>query len=193
MINSAQNIELMPKQFSLNVKSTDFLCISDRDYKDFFLALPAVASTPCRMQNGEFEQKDQYLDFLFKGQQYQLCLKQGQSELDDGRTVKMPLPNSVDNEIKNIILNSFSADLKAGRQYDIETERISQLLTIVKNSSVKTGKEYTVDQIINCLVKLNHVQIYVKKQHQKHWYSLSWVVNLDFGIIDDRFYESLNE
>ncbi len=186
-------IDMLPTHISQTYASTNFLRISDKEYKDFLLQLPLFATTPCFFLNRQFEQRDHFSEFVFRDQTYSICLRQTHSLLDDGSTVKLPLPNLLDNEIKHIVIQSLSLEFKAGGFYEIESERISQLLTIVRDNSKKAGKEFTIDQIVKCLVKLEHTQVFIRRLRYETWYPVPWIVNLEFGPMDYAFYKSLNE
>ena len=186
-------IDMLPTHISQSYASTNFLRISNREYKDFLLQLPLFATTPCFFLNKQFEQRDHFSEFVFRDQTYSICLRQNDSVLDDGTRAKLPLPNLLDNEIKHIVIQSLSLEFKAGGFYEIESERISQLLMIVRENSKKVGKEFTIDQIIKCLVKLEHTQIFIRRLRYETWYPVYWIVNLDFGAMDYAFYKSLND
>lgn len=193
MMDSLASTDISDTMVSPTFSTMRFLRISDNNYRDFLHTLPLFASSPCHFHHHQFEQEGFLQEFSFGKHLYQLSLQQGETVLDDGSRVKLPLPHRQDNDIKSILLDSLSLQFQVGGFYQIGSERISQLLSIIRNNALKSGQVYSVDQVVKCLYKLEHAKLSLREEPNKSWHSLPWIVRLDFGPIDYPFYETLNE
>jgi len=119
-------------------------------------------------------------------------LKQKKVSIENGRKLLFPLPTVTDNQIKKIVIKSLGTNFAPGSFHKIESSRLSELLATIKKNSQQVGLHFSVDQILKCLVKLEYVDAYLKKMNQRIWYSLPWILQVDFGIIDYDFYKLLN-